>query len=110
MNSQGKFYLLVEYDKSGLTVGNFQTQVGSEDASKIVKYNRTLYGGKIALESTRKTVYGEPMTKASMFAAEANQHSGHVEFLATGGSLYSIPQAPFKDYLIKYDEGHIIFN
>lgn len=137
-NSQGKFYLLVEYDKSGFTVGNFQTMIGDEKADKIAKYNRTLYGGKIELESTQRTVYGEPITKATLFAAEANQHAAHNEFLATGTSLYylrhrnivegseqvridvrdkntgitiySTNKAPFKDYLVKYDEGNIIFN
>ena len=136
VNSQGKFYLLVEWDKSGVTVGNFQTQI-NDDGAKLATYNRTLYGGKAHLESTQTTIYGEPITKADLFAAEANQHAGHNEFLATGGSLYylrhtnivegseqvrlevrdkntamalySIPKAPFTDYEIKYDEGRVMF-
>ncbi|MDD5422262.1 MAG: hypothetical protein PHT32_02410 [Candidatus Omnitrophica bacterium] len=138
VNSQGKFYLLLEWDRSGITVGNFQTQIGGEKSDKIAKYNRTLYGGKIQLESTQRTIYGEPITKAAMFAAEANQHAGHNEFLATGTSLYylrhrnivegseqvridvrdkntgitlySINQAVSTDYQIKYDQGNITFN
>lgn len=137
VNSQGKFYILVEMDKSGFTFGNYQTQISDEDA-KLAAYNRTLYGGKVHLESTQRTVYGEPMTRATLFAAQINQHAAHNEFLASGGSLYylrhrnivegseqvrldirdknsgmtvySVPKSPFKDYTIKYDEGRIIFN
>lgn len=135
-HSQGKFYALLEWDRSGAVFGNYQTIIEDEDA-KLATYNRTLYGGKIHLEASHRTVYGEPITKATMFLAEANHHAGHNEFLATGGSLYylrhrniiegseqvrldvrdkntgmtiySIPQAPYKDYEIKYDEGRITF-
>ena len=136
VNSQGKFYVLLEKDKSGATFGNYQTQIGEED-SKLITYNRTLYGGKIHLETPQKTIYGDPRSKATLFLAEANQHAGHSELLATGGSLYylrhrnivegseqvrieirdkksgmtiqSISQAENIDYEIKYDEGRILF-
>ena len=135
-NSQGKFYLLVEWDKSGFTIGNYQTQIGGE-GSKLAAYNRTLYGGKLHLETPGRTVYGDPKTVGTFFYAEANQFQGHSELQATGGSLYylrhrnltegseqvrieirdknahiplrSIPQAENTDYEIKYDEGRILF-
>lgn len=138
VNSQGKFYALVEYDKSGAIFGNYQTQIGGGgDETKFLTYNRTLYGGKVYLESPAKTIYGDAVSKATAFIAEANQHAGHSEFLATGGSLYylrhrniiegseqvrievrdkfsgsvisSAAQAQNIDYEIKYDEGRVLF-
>lgn len=134
VNSQGKFYLLVEWDKSGFTFGNYQTMF---DETELSKYNRTLYGGKFHLETPQRTSYGEPKGKLTGFYAEANQYAGHSEFLATGGSLYylrhrnisegsekisidirdkntgmtiySLPQKENVDYEIKYDEGRIFF-
>lgn len=134
VNSQGKFYLLVEWDKSGFTFGNYQTMI---DDTELLQYNRTLYGGKVHLETPQRTIYGQPKAKATAFFAEANQYAGHSEFQGTGGSLYylrhrnivegsekvrldirdknngmtlySIPQAENIDYEIKYDEGRILF-
>ena len=136
VNSQGKFYALVEWDKSGLTFGNYQTMIEDEDM-KLATYSRTLYGGKLHIETNKHTIYGEPITKLTGFIAEANQHAGHSEFLATGGSLYYLrhrnivegsenirievrdknsgmvlctaPQQENIDYEIKYDEGRILF-
>ncbi len=136
VNSQGKFYGLFEWDKSGAVWGNYQTQIG-EDESQLLTYNRTLYGAKVHLETPKRTVYGDPVAKATAFIAEANQRQGHSELLATGGSLYylrhrnlvegseqvrievrdktsgrvisSTPQAQDTDYEIKYDEGRILF-
>ncbi len=135
-HSQGKFYLLIEWDKSGLVLGNYQTQIGDDD-SKLTTYNRTLYGAKLHLETPARTVYGDSVTKATGFIAEANQLKGHSELLGTGGSLYymrhrnivegsedihldvrdkntgltisSIPQKENVDYEIKYDEGRVLF-
>ncbi|UCD55256.1 MAG: hypothetical protein JSV93_00220 [Candidatus Omnitrophota bacterium] len=136
VNSQGMLYVLVQWDKSGITLGNYQTQIGNED-SKLTTYNRTLYGGKAHFETMQRTLYGEPIGCATLFAAEANQHAGHSELLGTGGSLYylrhrnitegseqiavevrdkrtgmklySIPQSQNVDYEIKYNEGRIMF-
>ena len=136
VNSQGKFYGLFEWDRSGAVLGNYQTQIGAGE-SKLLTYNRTLYGGKVHLETPKRTVYGDPVAKATGFIAEANQSQGHSELLATGGSLYylrhrnivegseqvrievhdkrsgmilsSKPQAQGVDYEIKYDEGRILF-
>jgi len=134
VNSQGRFYILVEWDKSGFTFGNYQTMFNE---ASLVQYNRTLYGGKISLESKGQTAYGEPKSELSGFVANINQLAGHSEFLATGGSLYylrhrnisegsekvaldirdknsgmslyQLPQKENIDYTIKYDEGRIIF-
>ncbi|MBI4358302.1 MAG: hypothetical protein HY584_03300 [Candidatus Omnitrophica bacterium] len=138
VNSQGKIYALVEWDKSGATWGNYQTLIGEENENKLIRYNRTLYGGKVHVETPKRTIYGDPVTKATAYFAEANQRAGHSELLATGGSLYyfrhrnivegseqvrlevrdknsgipiySTPQEQIRDYEIKYDEGRIMFH
>lgn len=135
VNSQGKFYGLFEWEKSGAVIGNYQTQIGEKD-SDLISYNRTLYGAKAHLETPNRTVYGDAVHKSDFFIAAANQHAGHSELLGTGGSLYyfrhrnivegseqvrlevrdkvtgmtirSIPQTQ-ADYEIKYDEGRILF-
>ncbi len=135
-HSQGKFYALVEWDKSGFVIGNYQTQIGGEE-SRLSNYNRTLYGTKLHLETPERTVYGDTKSQATGFLAEANQFRGHSELQATGGSLYylrhrnivegseqvrleirdkstgmtlqTLPQAENVDYEIKYDEGRILF-
>lgn len=136
VNSQGKFYGLFEWDKSGFVIGNYQTQIG-EDAG-LLNYHRTLFGAKAHIESPRKTVYGDAYNKMDFFVAEAYQHRGHSELLASGGSLYylrhrnivegseqvkiqirdkfsgriiqEIPQLHNADYEMKYEEGRITFN
>jgi hypothetical protein len=136
VNSQGKFYGQVEWDKSGAVVGNYQTQIGKEGES-LINYDRSLYGAKVHLETPKRTVYGDSVGEQTAFIAEANQRHGHSELLATGGSLYylrhrniaegseqvrievrdkrtgmvlsTVSQEQLNDYEMKYDEGRIIF-
>jgi hypothetical protein len=83
--TQGNLYMLVEWDKSSATWGNYS--VGFED-TEFADYTRSLYGGKISYESLGTTPYGDPRSKVVVFRAEAQQKASHNEFLATGGSLY----------------------
>lgn|GEM_PF-6199472 len=135
INSQKKLYVLFEWEKSGLVLGNYQTQIGEEGAD-LISYNRTLVGAKVHLETPKRTVYGDPVAKQTIFLAEANQSAGHSEFLGSGSLYYlrhrniaegseqvvietrdkmtgivlqSSPQTPGTDYEIKYDEGRITF-
>lgn len=84
-DTQGNLYLLVEWDKSSLKWGNYAIDF---DDTEFGRFTRTLYGGKVDLESLSATPYGEPRTKVVAFRARAQQKSAHNEFLATGGSLY----------------------
>ena len=84
-NTQGPFYLLIEWDKSKVLWGNYGT--GLTDA-EFAQFSRTLYGGKIHLESVSATKFGEPNTKFIVFDARALQRAAHNEFLGTGGSLF----------------------
>lgn len=135
VNSQGKLYVLVNYDKSEAVWGNFHTGItGAELAS----FSRSLYGGKIYLQSLSSNSYSEPNTKFIVFDAQAHHLASHNEFYATGGSLYYlqhqkviegsekinieirdkisnlvISSAPARagfDYTIDYDRGRILFS
>ncbi len=85
VNSQGAFYVRLEWDQSLAMWGNFNTLfTGNEFA----QYNRTLYGAQLIHRDTRLTGFGDRKTEAYAFASEAATAFGHNEFIATGGSLY----------------------
>lgn len=133
-DTQGQFYALVEWDKSSVTWGNYDTDFSD---TTLATYKRTLYGGRMALESLSTTQFGQPDTKIAAFWANAKQMGAHNEFLGTGGSLYylkhkyvvegsekveiqardkinglvlaSASQKRGSDYQINYDDGRIIF-
>jgi outer membrane protein OmpA-like peptidoglycan-associated protein len=133
--SQGKFYLAVDSDEIHGLVGNFPV---SFSGTELATYQRTLYGGRFAYESNKRSAYGQPNTKAEVFAAAVRQAKVSDTLNATGGSLYYLsqrnviegsenvaivvrdkdtglelsrtPQSQNIDYTIKYDEGRVIFN
>ncbi|MBU0534376.1 MAG: DUF11 domain-containing protein, partial [Candidatus Omnitrophica bacterium] len=84
-NTQGRLYLLIEWDKSKVLWGNYVT--GLTD-TEFAQFNRTLYGGKIHFESVSSTKFAEPVTKLIVFDARAKQRAAHNEFVGTGGSLF----------------------
>ncbi len=85
VNSQGPFYLRVDWDRSQLLLGNFNT--GLTD-TEYMQYNRSLYGGKYAHKSVAETRFGDSRRSLTAFASEAQSAAAHVSFRATGGSLY----------------------
>lgn len=97
-NTQGNLYLLVEWDKSSALWGNYSVGFGD---TEFARYARSLYGGKIDYQSLSTTKYGDARTKVVAFRARSQQRSAHVEFLATGGSLYYMKH---KDVLEGSDE------
>jgi hypothetical protein len=85
INTQGRFYAKVEWDKSEALWGNYDTSFsGTEYAS----YSRSLYGVKLDHKSIDITRYGESKRAIKLFGAEEISALGHNEFLGTGGSLY----------------------
>jgi len=84
-NTQGPFYLLVEWDKSSALWGDYNTSITD---TEFAQFNRSLYGGKIYYEDVATTQFGEPKTKLVVFRARAKQKAAHNEFVGTGGSLY----------------------
>ncbi|WP_220481087.1 hypothetical protein [Marilutibacter penaei] len=85
IDTQGRLYVRVDWDKNQALWGNFNTGVtGTEYA----QYSRSLYGGAVDWRSRRSTALGEAGTELRGFASEAQTVPGHTEFLGTGGSLY----------------------
>jgi len=85
VNTQGKLYLSVDYDKSRYLWGNYNTGLTGTEFSQ---YNRSLYGAKADYRTRKTTTYGEDKFNLVGFVAEPNLLSSHDEFLGTGGSLY----------------------
>jgi hypothetical protein len=83
--SQGKLFARVEWDRSSLVWGNYQTGL---TGSEFAQYNRSLYGAKLSHRSTDSDTYGNPQTEVTAFASEQQTAMGHDEFRGTGGSLY----------------------
>ena len=85
VNSQGKMYLSLEWDKSKVLWGNYNTGfTGTELAS----YNRSLYGAQVQLASNAATGFGDTKYALNTFVSEPGSLFSHNEFLGTGGSLY----------------------
>lgn len=85
VNSQGKLYVRVNWDKSELLWGNFSTGLtGNETAM----YQRGLYGAALRYKTPATTELGESKLQLSTFGSDAQTVYGHNEFVATGASVY----------------------
>jgi hypothetical protein len=84
-DSQGKFYLRADWDKSKAVWGNFNSGITGNEFANI---NRSLYGAKLQHSSMGITKYGDNKTDLVIFASEAQSAYAHNEFEGTGGSLY----------------------
>ncbi|NQU73232.1 MAG: outer membrane beta-barrel protein, partial [Candidatus Omnitrophica bacterium] len=84
-NTQGMLYFLVEWDKSSVLWGDYETAFSG---TEFAQFNRTLHGGKVHYESVATTKFGESKTKLVVFFARAKQKAAHNEFVGTGGSLF----------------------
>lgn len=89
-NTQGNLYLMLEWDKSSATWGNYS--IAFKD-TEFANFTRSIYGGKVDFHSVGTTKYGEEKTQMIAFNARAKQKSAHVEMLSTGGSLYFLKHA-----------------
>lgn len=85
VDTQGKLYIRVDWDKNQALFGNFNTGITGTEYGQ---YNRALYGAALSLRSNRNTENGDAGTQVKAFASEAQTAPGHTEFLGTGGSLY----------------------
>ncbi|OGP53512.1 MAG: hypothetical protein A2Y65_10845 [Deltaproteobacteria bacterium RBG_13_52_11] len=85
VETQGRFYVRLEWDKSKALWGNYNTQI---TGTELARYNRSLYGAKVYYESVSETKFGDPKGIATGFISEAQSLQDHNEFLSTGGSLY----------------------
>lgn len=85
VDTQGRLYVRVDWDKSQALWGNFATGLTGTEYGQ---YVRSLYGGAIAWRSRASTPLGEARQTLRAFGSEAQSAPGHSEFLGTGGSLY----------------------
>ena len=85
VDTQGKLYVRVDWDKSQALWGNFDTGITGTEYGQ---YSRALYGGALSWRSRRATDLGEAASQLKVFGSEAQSAPGHSEFLGTGGSLY----------------------
>jgi hypothetical protein len=85
VDTQGRLYVRVDWDKSQALWGNFNTGITGTEYGQ---YSRALYGGALSWRSRRSTDVGEAGSQLKIFGSEAQTAPGHSEFLGTGGSLY----------------------
>jgi hypothetical protein len=85
VDTMGRFYLRVDWDKSQALWGNYYTGItGTEYA----QYVRSLYGAAIDWRSRSANLWGDPTSELRAFGSQAETAPGHSEFIGTGGSLY----------------------
>ena len=84
-DSQERFFILVEADRSFFQYGSINTDF--KDA-ELVQYNRTLSGAKGHFETLSTTKYGDPKAGLTVMNAFQRQLADHNEFFGTGGSIY----------------------
>lgn len=85
VDTQGRLYVRVDWDKSQALWGNFATGLTGTEYGQ---YARSLYGGAVNWRSRASTPLGEARRTMRAFGSEAQSAPGHSEFLGTGGSLY----------------------
>ncbi|MDG1233722.1 MAG: OmpA family protein [Pseudomonadales bacterium] len=90
VDTQGKFYLRMDWDQSTALWGNYNTGVSG---TELASYNRGLYGAKVDYRSEESTAHGDERTLIKAFVAEPDSAAAHDEFLGTGGSLYYLNHA-----------------
>jgi len=84
VRARGPLYLLVELDKSKLTVGNVKTDF---QGVSLFRYNRSFYG--IHLDFNEAFAEGwDTRVKAFVTDDQSRMARGHDEMRGTGGSLY----------------------
>ena len=85
VDTQGRLYVRVDWDKSQAVWGNFNTGLTGTEYGQ---YSRSLYGGALSWRSRATNPWGDAKSEVRAFGSEAQTAPGHSEFLGTGGSLY----------------------
>lgn len=89
VDSQGKAYLRVDWDKSQVLWGNYNTGF---DKGRYTQYNRSLYGGRGEYNSIKTNAFGESKNQLSVFASNPDTSYKRDKFLGTGGSVYYLSE------------------
>lgn len=132
--SRGKFYLALDGETVHAVVGDYPLSLSD---TELAPYRRTLYGGRFAYRSASRTSLGDPDTELVVFGAEVKYAHVRDEIRGTGGSLYYLSrrhvvegseevtvvvrdkntglllsserQRRNLDYVVKYEEGRVMF-
>ncbi|MBV1878702.1 MAG: OmpA family protein [Pseudomonadales bacterium] len=89
VDSQGKFYLRLDWDQSSVLWGNYNS---SFSGTELATFRRGLYGAKLDLRSGDLTLFGDQVATLKAFIAQPDALAGHDELEGTGGSLYYLSQ------------------
>ena len=90
VDTQGKFYVRIDWDRSSGLWGNYNTSLTGTELSN---YNRSLYGMKVDYRSQEQTGLGDDKTTLKVFASEPSTRAARDELIGTGGSLYYLNHA-----------------
>ncbi|MGL5057661.1 MAG: hypothetical protein ACRC6A_09890, partial [Fusobacteriaceae bacterium] len=85
VDTQGKMYLRVDWDKNTALWGNYNTGF---TANKYSSYNRTMYGARAEFNSLENNKFGDSKYHLAMFGSKPDSVYAHDELLGTGGSFY----------------------
>lgn len=85
VDTQGQFYLRVEWDKNKALWGNYSSAV---DNGEYLSYSKSLYGAFFQTAGQDTTSYNEDRYSGTIFFSNPETLSEYNIFLATGGSLY----------------------
>lgn len=85
VESQGQFYLRVEWDKNKAMWGNYSSNI---DNGEYLSYSKSLYGAQFIGAGQDTTSYNEDRYSGTVFFSNPETLSEYNIFLATGGSLY----------------------
>ena len=85
VDTQGQFYLRVEWDKNKALWGNYSSAV---DNGEYLSYSKSLYGAFYQTAGQDTTSYNEDRYSGTIFFSNPETLSEYNIFLATGGSLY----------------------
>ncbi|MGL5902731.1 MAG: hypothetical protein ACRCZO_08590 [Cetobacterium sp.] len=89
VETEGKAYLRVDWDKSQVLWGNYETGL---DQGEYNDYSRSLYGARVEYNSLDINPFGESKQHIEIFAANPDTSYKRDTFLGTGGSIYTLSE------------------
>ncbi|WP_297597666.1 hypothetical protein [uncultured Cetobacterium sp.] len=89
VETQGKAYLRVDWDKSQVLWGNYETGL---DSGIYNEYNRSLYGARAEYNSLDTNTFGDSLYHIEGFASNPDTSYKRDKFLGSGGSIYYLSE------------------
>lgn len=89
VETEGKAYLRVDWDKSQVLWGNYETGL---DQGMFNDYNRSLYGARVEYNSLDINPFGESKNHIEIFASNPDTSYKRDTFLGSGGSIYTLSE------------------